>query len=209
MTAHTTNSPVAIFTTTHLFADDTIDPFRAIPHEQLASLFVRASVFVDARPWERFPLDTPIALDLPQLDLFGACAFLWKEGSKRGVAFFFSYEEYETFATSREMPGAAFVSLDFYSESELHPVVTRRVALDALCLADRDSYPIPSRVEADGTEPELTAADVELCSAVLIGLADVANEHGAALACGEAVQAFVEVDEEEVVLVECPHPGWS
>jgi hypothetical protein len=148
----------------------------AIAPELIEDLFRKACLLWDVAPWEVMDDDAVVRLDIPGLDVNGAClSVIGALGEDYGVLIFPSIEAYESFRRAAEQSeggelpedfGTGWIALDFEDVDELSEPMRREVAEHGWPLADECVCPFVRHCDPDGMPRALEERDVRVAAAV-------------------------------------------
>jgi hypothetical protein len=159
-----------------------------ISAETVETLFEAANLLYGLSPWETAHESQVIRLDIPALDVEGACvSIIGGQGESFGFVIFPSLRAYERFLDASnpgppfEGPidlGTATLSLNFERGADLPQSMRREVANHAWPVAGPNAYPWVRRVDRDGLLMPLTERAVRIVSACATSLATFFLKHG-------------------------------
>ncbi len=160
-----------------------------IPTSAVASLFEACGLLFGLRPWKHADEPPALRMDIPRLDVDGACVFVTgHDGIARGVLIFPSLEDFDAFLLAAEEEGykedwlgSEALSLTFDSAAEL-PQGMRREAMDhGWRVEGPDAYPVLLHVDAEGVPRPPTEREMEIAAACAEALAALLARHGGIL----------------------------
>ena len=160
-----------------------------MPASAVASLFDAGRRLFALQPWTLADEPPPLRMDIPHLDVDGACVFvIGQTGDSRGVLMFLSLDDFDEFLLAAEEEGykegwvgSEVLSLTFESAAEL-PQGMRREATDhGWRVEGPDAYPVLHHVDPDGLQWPPTERDMEIATACAEALAALLQQHGGIL----------------------------
>ena len=146
----------------------------------VADLFAAARVLRHAAPWEIASDQHVLRLDIPELDVEGACvSIIGALGQNFGLLIFPSLARYERFLDAASRPrrqssridvGTSWLSLTLVPCTELPAPMRQEVAKHAWPVVDENAYPLVEHRERDGILRPLVDRDVCVASACATSL---------------------------------------
>ena len=195
-----------------------------IPEETVAALFAAAKRFHETAPWEVVSDDQVLALDIPDLEVDGAClSVIGNRGDSFGTVIFPSVGHYMAFvAMADSMPraegrvrdfGTAALSLNFVPGADLPVSMRREVASHAWPVAAPNAYPHVTRFDRDGTPFPTRPRDLRIAAAAAEAICRFFAAHrdlftSERVAIGPVNESFSVLDGVEVDLTALTGP-WS
>ena len=161
----------------------------ALAPAEIARYFELMAALWRAAPWRFFGDRQVLELDVPTLDVWGACvAVLGALGQMFGVVVFESFEEFEQFYAKSDpqacpadddsrQPGVASLALTFNRGADLPAEMRFEVARQGWVVANADAYPLILPVEPDAHVRTATERDLRLACAAVAALAALIREH--------------------------------
>lgn len=178
---------------------------------QVRDLFEAAQILHRVAPWKIAADVQVIRVDIPALDLHGAClSIIGKLGPNRGILIFPSLEAFEAFlkATGQPLPpappvdmGSGWLALQYECAENVSATMREEVAAHGWPLARSDAYPMPLRMERDGGISPLTPRDLRILAAAARSLSAFFTKHRALFAGGRdepVCETYFDNDELEV-----------
>lgn len=158
-----------------------------VPETAVARLFSVARVCFTLKPWETAGDHQILRVDIPALEVDGAClSIIGALGESLGVIIFPSLEGFEAFVRAAESAPAAvgpidlgtdMLSVTFAHGADL-PMAKRREAMaHGWPVASADAYPVVERRERDGVMRPLVERDVEIATACVTALSTFLVRH--------------------------------
>lgn len=146
----------------------------------VAKLFEAAEILWTIAPWKVATDDQVLRVDVPQLDVEGAClSIIGNLGESLGFLLFPSLEGYRAFldAADKRRPadrridfGTSFLALNFERRADLPAGMRREVQRHRWRVAGPQAYPLVDHHERDGLARPLTERDVEIVAACALSL---------------------------------------
>jgi hypothetical protein len=171
-----------------------------VPPGLAKKLYASAEMLHSIAPWEVVDHDPVLRLDIPGLDVDGACvSILGALGEDRGLLVFPSLEAFDRFAerateaVSASGPidlGTDFLVLDFNDGAEVPADVRRAVQERGWPVGSADAYPRVDHRERDGAPRPPTERDVRILTACASALSDFFVKHAALLQEDEVEPVF-------------------
>ncbi|MBM4117723.1 hypothetical protein FJ251_08260 [bacterium] len=162
--------------------DGLVEPKTVADLHQIAAAFYRLA------PWRGVSDDQPIRVDIPALDVEGACLIIFGGmGESFGFAIFPSLAGYERFVAAADQfekrkrrpdLGTGYLALNFEPGAEQADAMRREVAGHGWPVAGADAYPRVYRRERDGFPLPLEDRDVKIVSATASAFAAFFIRHG-------------------------------
>lgn len=158
-----------------------LDDGRNAP-QAVAKLFSSAEILYGMAPWKAASDAQVLRLDIPSLDLEGAClSIIGSLGENRGLIIFPSAEGYDAFLRAEEKfaggerdgpvdLGTDWLSLSFDRGADLPDSLRREVATHGWPVADAEAYPVVMRFERDGITRPPTEREFEIVTACATSL---------------------------------------
>jgi len=165
-----------------------LDDGRIAP-EAVAKLFSSAEILYRAAPWKVASDDQVLRLDIPSLDVEGAClSIIGSLDENLGLIIFPSAEGYDAFLRAEEDfasgesdgpldLGTDWLSLSFDRGADLPASMRREVAKHGWPVADAGAYPVVMRFERDGITRPPTELEFEIATACATSLCVFFAEH--------------------------------
>ena len=148
--------------------------------ETVEELFEAARLLYRIAPWKVASDDQVLRMDIPALDVHGAClSIIGMMGISTGLLIFPSLDGYLAFAEAgtehldpggRMDLGTDWLALSFKSEDELPPTMRSEVAAHDWPVAGPDAFPGVQRVDRDGVLRPLTEKDLRIVTACATSL---------------------------------------
>ncbi len=144
-----------------------------VPPALVEYLFRCAELLHRLAPWKLATDDRVLRLDIPELDVEGACvAIIGALGESFGLLIFPSLVAYDAFAGVADEPlpprrvdlGTELLSLEFERGAALPASMRREIAKHGWPVAGASAYPRVSARERDGVCRPLTARDVRIAA---------------------------------------------
>ena len=186
----------------------------------VADLFVAARLLCRTAPWEVANDQQVLRLDIPDLDVEGACvSIVGALGDSLGLLIFPSLAGFDAFleaasnfrlASSRIDLGAAWLSLTFTPGAELPAPMRCEVADHGWPALDEMSYPQVEHRDPDGLLRPLTERDVRIASACATSLSAffVTNREAFEREDGEPISQSYSDDDGRVVRFTLPYEAF-
>ncbi|MGD2063676.1 MAG: SEC-C metal-binding domain-containing protein [Nitrospirota bacterium] len=153
----------------------------------VAELFSAAQLLYHTAPWEVADDGQLLRVDIPALDVSGAClSIIGNLGESLGFLLFPSLGGYDAFvrAAEGEFPqtgpidlGTDWLALSFTRESDLPEAMRHEVATHGWTVAAGDAYPQVERRARDGSLHPLTDRDLKVAAACAISLSTFFVQH--------------------------------
>ena len=174
-------------------------------------LFTACARLFAVKPWAVADDTQAIRMDIPALDVDGACiSVVGALDECRGVVIFPSVEDFERYLETATgvleegaAPGTELLSLTFEPATELPPSMRREAMEHGWPVAGPDAYPSVLRMEPDGTPRPLVERDVEIATAAARSLSALFAGHSAVFESGAPVpvcESYFDDDDREVRL---------
>ena len=151
-----------------------------IPIAAVETLFNAASVLFVIKPWDLGDNPPALRLDIPELDVDGACAvIIGQHGENRGILIFPSLDHFEAFTDAAEAGdlqglGLSAVSdllaLTFESAAEVPATMRHEAMKHGWSVPAADTYPCVQGHDHDGLPRPLVEHDVEIATACVEAL---------------------------------------
>ena len=182
-----------------------------IPASTVAALFDAGNKLFALRPWTLSEESPELRMDIPDLDVEGACVVIFGQaGDGRGVLIFPSLDEFDAFLLASEMEtykqgdlGAEALSLTWMSAGEIPPSMRREAMEHGWQVESPGAYPIVMRSGPDGFPQPPTSRDLEIATACAEALAAFVSRHArifSAVEFGAVSESFVDGEGREVQL---------
>ena len=151
-------------------------------------LFAACVSLFAVKPWAVAGDTQVIRMDIPALDVDGACvSVIGGLVEYHGVVIFPSFEDFDRYLKAAVTgaieegagPGAELLSLTFEPAPELPPSMRREAMEHGWPVASPDAYPLVDRREPDGTPRPLVERDVEIATACALSLSAFFGKHAA------------------------------
>ena len=151
-------------------------------------LFAAGARLFESEPWKVVDDIQTIRMDIPDLDVDGACvSVIGGLGQLRGVLIFPSAEGFERYVEASATgaleegapPGTGLLSLIFEPATALPPSMRREAMEHRWPVAGPDAYPSVARLEPDGAARPIVERDVDIAAAAARGLAALFARHSA------------------------------
>ena len=175
-------------------------------------LFAACVPLLAVKPWAVAGDTQAIRMDIPALDVDGACvSVIGGLDEYHGVVIFPSVEDFDRYLKAAVTgaieegagPGAELLSLTFEAVSELPPSMRREAMEHGWAVASPDAYPLVDRREPDGTPRPLVERDVEIATACALSLSAFFARHSAIFesdAPAPVCESYFDDDDREVRL---------
>ncbi len=159
-------------------------------------LFTACAHLFAMKPWKVADDIQTIRMDIPALDVDGACvSVIGGLDEHRGLLIFPSAEGFERYLEASATgaleegagPGTGLLSLLFEPATELPPSMRHEAMEHRWPVADPDAYPSVVRLEPDGAPRPLVERDVEIATAAARALGALFARHPAAFESDAAV----------------------
>lgn len=157
-----------------------------IPPAAVGRLFEAAGALYRVAPWKVATDDQALRLDIPKLDVKGACVVIIGHlGESLGVLVFPSLARYQKFRRAAERPrttgridaGTDWLALSFERGADLPTSQRREVAAHRWPVPDAHAYPVVTRHDRDASMRPLVERDLEIATACARALADFYVKH--------------------------------
>jgi len=155
--------------------------------EALGELFAAAELLYRVAPWEVASDAQVLRLDIPELDVEGACvSIIGALRESMGLLIFPSLAGYDAFGEAAEKSpnegggmdlGTDWLALSFERGADLPAAMRREIATHGWPVADAHAYPRVEQRERDGASRPLTERDVRIVSACAASLTAFFAEH--------------------------------
>ncbi len=154
--------------------------------EAVSSLFRAAEFLWSIAPWKVADDGQVLRVDVPALDVDGAClSVIGALGQSLGFLLFPSLEAYEVFGETAERNptgpvdlGTAVLSLNFERGADLPSSLRREIAQHGWPVVSPEAYPVLQHRDRDGLLRPLCERDVLVAAAVATSLASFFVKHG-------------------------------
>ena len=156
--------------------------------ETVAAMFEATAGLFRRNPWEQDDTPPLLRVDIPDLDVDGACLSIMGEVSESpGLMLFPSRSAFASFAEASQDPvgpngeldmGSGWLSLNFERGAELDDAMRQEVAEHDWTVAAPEAYPLVSRYERDLTCLAPDERDVRIVGAVAAALSAYLEAHG-------------------------------
>lgn len=153
-------------------------------------MFQSAKLLYGCAPWKVATDDQVLRVDIPALDVRGACiSIIGYLGESLGLMVFPSLDSYERFAQAAEAlqgrggpfdVGTEWLVLSYQRRADLSETQRREVAEHAWPVASAGAYPTVTRRDRDGVPQPLVERDVQIASAVASSLTPFFVKHRSA-----------------------------
>ena len=175
-------------------------------------LFTACAHLFAVKPWKVADDSQTIRMDIPALDVDGACvSVIGGLDEHHGLLIFPSAEGFERYLEAVATgaleegagPGTGLLSLLFEPATELPPSMRREAMEHGWPVAAPDAYPSVGRLEPDGVSRPLVEHDVEIATAAARALSAFFARHSAVFASDAPVpvcESFFDDDDREVRL---------
>lgn len=158
--------------------------------EAVEQLFRATHALYRAAPWQAADDTQVLRLDIPALQVEGACvSIIGALGESVGLIIFPSHDAFERFleaVESFEEPpegtldmGTSYLALNIERAADLPPSMRREAARHGWAVAAPDAYPWVQHRDADGIARPLVERDVRIASACAASLAAFFSKHRA------------------------------
>jgi len=182
-----------------------------VSEEVVEDLFQAARILHTVAPWKSAGDGLPIRLDIPSLDVNGACiSIIGALGESLGILIFPSLKKYGVFLNAAKVPhrkgtpfdlGTSFLSLNFERGADL-PEQMRREAMEyGWEVSGPDAYPRVEHRDRDAHPRPLTERDVRIASTCARSLATFFIKNGEAIGKEEfesICESFIDEADTEV-----------
>ena len=159
-----------------------------IPEELMRGLFEAARTLWAIAPWKGATHHHLVRVDVPSLDVNGACLMeIGSLGESIGFLLFPSEEGYESYAQRAEAAvesgeevedlGTSVLSLEFDPAKEVPAAMRREVKAHGWTLSGKDRYPRIFHRDPDGLERPLVTKDLKIVTAIATSLASMCLKH--------------------------------
>ncbi|MCP5043788.1 MAG: hypothetical protein GY944_22395, partial [bacterium] len=174
----------------------------------LADCFEAAARLFETAPWEGIEDDQVLRLDIPSLDVEGACvSVIGNLGEYCGVLVFPSEEGYEAFLEAAQEGVAAgyeqmldlgtdWLALDFVRGADLPAQMRREASTHGWTVANAEAYPMPAHHLADASAEPPSAKETQLLTHCAATLCNFFSDHRHVFE-GEISEGICEVYEDE------------
>ena len=160
-----------------------------IPASTVAALFDAGCKLFAMRPWTLGEESPELRMDIPALDVEGACVvIIGQAGDVHGVLVFPSLDDFDSFLLASETEtykegdlGAEVLSLTYESATEIPPSMRREAMEHGWRVESPEAYPIVMRSGPDGWPQTPTSRDLEIATACAEALAAFMGRHAAIL----------------------------
>jgi hypothetical protein len=176
----------------------------AVHAETMARLFESARYLYTIAPWKNVLDGQVLRLDIPKLDVRGACvSVIGNLGENLGFIVFPDFNGFRACAAPasrgrgrRQLDlGTSFLSLTFEPKRVLARSMLQEIELHGWPVANSKAYPLVMHRDRTASPRPLTARDVEIAAACAAGLAIFCDRYGSCFEDGaEPVSASV-IDE--------------
>jgi hypothetical protein len=179
--------------------------------EAVGAFFAEAQILFEVAPWEVVVDSQVVRLDIPDLEVDGAClSIIGNLGELSGFLIFPSYAGYEAFVEASETHGGAGHRPDFGSDwialtydrgADLPDAMRREVVTHGWPVAAADAYPRAQRYDRAGCQQPLDARSLEIVTACAASFGDFFVEHRAMFEADEVdavCESYFDADEREV-----------
>ncbi len=176
-------------------------------------LFAASRRLFAAKPWTVVDDTQVIRMDIPALDVEGAClSVIGQLDESRGVLVFPSVDDFEAFldvAESGDLErgrmalSAGWLGLLFEPATELPPSMRREAMAHGWPVESADAYPVVDRRDPDARPRPLVERDVEIATACALSLSAFFAKHRAVFeseAIAPVSESYVDDDDREVRL---------
>ena len=156
--------------------------------EAIEKLFTACARLFAMRPWKVVDDIQTIRMDIPDLDVDGACvSVIGGLDEHHGLLIFPSAEGFERYLEAVATgaleegvgPGTGLLSLLFEPATELPPSMRREAMEHGWPVAGPDAYPSVVRLEPDGAARPLVERDVDIATAAALALGALLARHAA------------------------------
>jgi hypothetical protein len=160
----------------------------------IAQMFLAAQTLYRAAPWKVADDQQVLRLDIPALDVDGACvSIIGQLGESLGLVVFPSYVDFERFleaahhdpapSPDRQVDlGTTVLILDFWRRADLPPKMRAEVARHGWRVAGPKAYPMVTRSDRDGVPAPLEERDVRVATECALAVASFFRQHRALFA---------------------------
>jgi hypothetical protein len=160
----------------------------------VAQMFLAAQTLYRAAPWKVAYDEQVLRLDIPALDVDGACvSIIGHMGESLGLVVFPSYVDFERFLeASHHAPapspdaeidlGTTVLTLDFWRRADVPAEMRAEVARHGWSVAGPKAYPMVTRCERDGVPAPLEERDVRVATECALAVASFFRQHRALFA---------------------------
>ncbi len=155
--------------------------------ESFERFYATTSELFNAEPWSIVDDVEVLQVDIPSLDVEGACVSICGASSDiQGLMVFPSYDEFDRhyeaaldFDERGPNPGmfVEMILVGFYPEADVPPPMLAEVREHGWPLAGTDVYPLVSCLDGEGFPRETTERDVAVISATAHAMAELFNRH--------------------------------
>ena len=182
----------------------------ALEPAEMARYFEHMATLWQVAPWRSFSDRQGLELDVPAMDIRGACvAVLGGAGQIFGAVVFESFADFQQFhanadllstAPGSERPplGAASLGLIFHRGADLPDEMRLEVARHGWRVVNADAYPLLVPLDPDAQLLAATPRDLRLGCVVSVALASLVRQHARRLRDGGADDCLT------CVSLECP-----
>lgn len=158
-----------------------------VPPAAVGEMFSKARLLHRMAPWKVASDHQVLRMDIPALDVEGACISIIGElGQSRGIIIFPSFAGYEAFVKATQEPvlkngsidlGTGFLSLSFEDGATLPESMRREVETHGWPVGGADAYPRVERLDRDGVPSPLVERDLKVVSACAASLSAFFLKH--------------------------------
>ena len=155
--------------------------------ESFERLFRTTSELFTAEPWSIVDDVEVLQVDIPSLDVKGACVSICGASSDiKGLMVLPSYDEFDRhyeaaldFDERRPNAGmfVEMILVGFHPEADVPPSMLAEVREHGWPLAGTDVYPLVSCLDEEGSPREATERDIAVISATAHAIAEIFNRH--------------------------------
>ena len=182
-----------------------------IPASAVAALFEAGCKLFALRPWTLGEESPELRMDIPALDVEGACVVIIGQADDvHGVLIFPSLDDFDSFLLASETErykegdlGAEVLSLTYESATEIPPSMRREAMEHGWRVESPEAYPIVMRSGPDGLPQTPTCRDLEIATACAEALAAFVGRHAAILSAVDFAavsESYVDKEGREVQL---------
>ncbi len=180
--------------------------------EAVEKLFTACARLFAMKPWKVVDDIQTIRMDIPALDVDGACvSVIGGLDEHHGLLIFPSAEGFERYLEAAATgaleegagPGTGLLSLLFEPATELPPSMRREAMEHRWPVAGPDAYPSVVRLEPDGAARPLVERDVEIATAAARAFGELFDRHSAVFESDAPVpvrESYFDDDDREVRL---------
>lgn len=158
-----------------------------VPAKAISELFQAAGRLYQLSPWDEIPDDYPLRLDIPELDVEGACVSLFGcNGDAQGFGIIPSLAGLEALAQDTKSGERGQGTLDADMDSLVLNYVRRADLPDSMeeeifrhgwTVVDDEAYPLIRHIDADGVALPLEQRDVRIVTACASAVASFYTDH--------------------------------